>query len=211
MIFVLVGAAAFPLLSCADAFVLRRSAAGKTAAFCLAAALAVCGIVGCIVVSPFLEIPMALRIAGGALGVASLALVTLALLVAVPSLRLYAGSDREQRLITSGLYAMSRHPGVPALGAFLVSLVLLTGSRMLAIATPVWIVLDVGHVIWQERFYLLRVYGEDYRRYQAEVPMLLPTASSFKRGCTSVCARVRATARRSAQSSYESNPEEEGE
>lgn len=182
MIYLLCGSAAFLLLGAADALRLRGRTAAKRATFASAALLMLAGLTGGALSAPRLVMPPALRVAGWALGAASLVLVILALVVELPTFRLYLGPAGEQGLVTTGLYAMARHPGVPCFAAFLVSLVLVTGSVTLAAATPVWVALDVAHVVWQERVYLLPVYGDDYRHYQRAVPMLFPTPATFRRG-----------------------------
>jgi protein-S-isoprenylcysteine O-methyltransferase Ste14 len=186
LIFVLCGALAFLLLFAADVLLLRGFTAAKTAVFAGAAALMLAGLVGGALSPSRLDIPPWLRAAGWVLGTVSLALVVLALVVEVPAIRLYLGSGAGTKLVTTGMYAMARHPGVPCFSVFLVSLALATGSATLAVAVPVWIGLDVALVVWQERACLVPVYGDEYRAYQETVPMLVPTPSSIRRGIDTI-------------------------
>jgi protein-S-isoprenylcysteine O-methyltransferase Ste14 len=176
------GALAFVLLCAADLLFLRGVVAAKAVAFCAASASFLFGLVGCAAASPRLGLAGSVRAAGWALGALTLSLVVFSLIVEIPTFYLYLTSGSERRLITSGFYAMTRHPGVVWFSLLLVSLVGATDARGLAIATPVWIAMDVVHVAWQERIYLVRVYGDEYRRYQAEVPMLIPRWASIRRG-----------------------------
>ena len=185
MLYAVAGALAFVLLCVVDLLYLRGFQVGKALVFCAASLLFLAGIIGSVGFSPRFPTPPALRVLGWALGAAALTLAVVALVVEVPTFTLYLTAGRDRRLVTTGMYAVTRHPGVLWFSLLLLSLVLITGSRVLAAATPLWIALDVGHVAWQERQYLVKVYGEEYRRYQAEVPMLLPTASSIRRGVES--------------------------
>jgi protein-S-isoprenylcysteine O-methyltransferase Ste14 len=193
MLYVFAGALAFVLLCAADLLFLRGTVVGKAAAFSAASASFVFGFAGSITMSRPLGLPHALRAAGWVLGAVTFLLVVFSLVVEVPTLYLYLTSGRERKLVTTGFYAMSRHPGVVWFSLFMVSLAAATDARTLAIATPVWIAMDVLHVTWQERVYLVRVYGDEYRRYQAEVPMLIPRLASIRRGIESLRRKTEAT------------------
>jgi protein-S-isoprenylcysteine O-methyltransferase Ste14 len=193
MVYVCAGALAFVMLCAADLLFLRGSVAGKAAAFCVASASFLFGLVGSVTTSPRWGSPGVLRAAGWVLGAITFLLVVFSLVIEVPTLYLYLTSGRERKLVTTGFYAMSRHPGVVWFSLFMVFLAAATDARTLAIATPVWIAMDVLHVRWQEQVYLVRVYGDEYRRYQAEVPMLIPRLAGIRRGLESLRRKTEAT------------------
>jgi protein-S-isoprenylcysteine O-methyltransferase Ste14 len=83
------------------------------------------------------------------------------------------------RLVKTGTYALVRHPGVLWLALFLSAAVLVSRSRLLLVATPVWLFMDVLYVWVQERLFLERMFP-GYEQYE-ETPMLVPTPTSIVR------------------------------
>ena len=57
----------------------------------------------------------------------------------------------------------------------------MTGSKTLLFALPVWSAVDIIYIVLQERFIFIKMFGEEYREYQQEVPILIPTRKSIKR------------------------------
>jgi protein-S-isoprenylcysteine O-methyltransferase Ste14 len=57
----------------------------------------------------------------------------------------------------------------------------MTGSKTLLLALPVWSGVDIIYVMLQERFIFIKMFGEEYREYQKEVPILIFTLKSIKR------------------------------
>jgi protein-S-isoprenylcysteine O-methyltransferase Ste14 len=82
-------------------------------------------------------------------------------------------THRPEKLVTTGLYGVVRHPqylgGV--FGHFGVSLLL--GSRDALIVTPIVLVV-VYLLCWKEEKELEREYGREYERYRRDVPMFIP-------------------------------------
>ncbi len=101
--------------------------------------------------------------------------------VEIPLRTTYLRKGHGEKLVTTGTYALVRHPAVVWFILFMVSLFLVTGSKGLLIAIPVWGLLDVVHVVVQEKVYLVPVFGQPYRQYQRNVPMLIPNRESFLR------------------------------
>ncbi len=82
-------------------------------------------------------------------------------------------THRPDKLVTTGLYGVVRHPQYLAgiLGHFGVSLLL--SSRDSLLATPV--VLIVVYILcWKEERELVKEFGRQYVKYQKEVPMFIP-------------------------------------
>lgn len=107
-------------------------------------------------------------------------LLIYSLFVEIPFRQTYAGGGAGDRLVTTGTYALSRHPGVLWLALLLIALILVFRARLLLIAAPVWFLMDVLLVWAQDVYYLPRVFP-GYHQYREETPMLVPTWSSVRR------------------------------
>jgi len=118
--------------------------------------------------------------AGWPLLLVSVSLLVYSLFLEIPFRRTYAANGVGDRLVETGTYALVRHPGVLWLALFLLGLVLVSRSRLLLLATPVWLLMDVLYVCVQERF-LFRKMFPGYEQYQQETPMLIPTRESMAR------------------------------
>lgn len=100
--------------------------------------------------------------------------------IEIPFSKAYLGKGRESSVVKTGTYALTRHPGVIWYALMLVFLTLATGSKILAYASPIWILMDVVWVYLEDRFYFVKtILG--YDQYKKEVPMLIPTAQSLRR------------------------------
>jgi len=105
-------------------------------------------------------------------------LLIYSLFLEIPFRQTYAADGVGDRLVKTGTYALVRHPGVLWLALFLLALVLVSRSRLLLLAAPLWILLDVLYVWIQERFFFGRMFA-GYAQYKRETPMLLPTPASI--------------------------------
>jgi len=90
-----------------------------------------------------------------------------------------AETHRTERIVTSGVYSIVRHPqyfaGILAHIGF--SFLLLGMNSLLA--TP--LVIAVVYIIsWKEENELLKEFGQEYGDYQNQVPMLIPTVGVGK-------------------------------
>ena len=101
------------------------------------------------------------------------------LFVELPLTRSYARGDEPPRLITTGTYALVRHPTVLWYILVLFALLLLSRSWLLLIAAPVWVALDILWALVQERFSLSGARAE-YSDYRQRTPFLIPTRRSMK-------------------------------
>ncbi len=110
----------------------------------------------------------------------SLSLLAYSLYVEVSFVKTYAQPGARDRLVTTGFYALTRHPGVLWFGLFLVSLLLVTRSSILAIAAPIWFLMDILWVLLQDKYFFVLMF-KDYRQYQKETPILIPTRLSILR------------------------------
>jgi protein-S-isoprenylcysteine O-methyltransferase Ste14 len=100
------------------------------------------------------------------------------LFINLPFRKTYISTGVGDKLVVTGLYALVRHPGVHWLAITLLSLVLVSGSRLLLIASPILILVDILLVIIQDKFVFGRMFP-GYDRYRKETPMLLPNRRSI--------------------------------
>lgn len=82
-------------------------------------------------------------------------------------------TNKDHGLITSGTYALSRHPGV--LWLFMVYLFasFVFGNYGLLLAGIVWTLVNILYVYLQEKYIFIYLF-ENYDGYQDTTPMLLP-------------------------------------
>lgn len=123
-------------------------------------------------------LPVALSWLGWFLLPISIMLLIYSLFIELPVAKTYASLGVGDRLVTTGTWALVRHPGVLWYALGLVSLLLATRSTVLLICTPVWVFMDVIHVLVQDRFFFPRMFP-DYHRYRGQTPMLIPTRESI--------------------------------
>ena len=110
----------------------------------------------------------------------SFSLLVYSLFLEIPFRQTYAADGVGDRLVKTGTYALVRHPGVLWFALFLASLMLVSRSRLLLVAAPVWFFMDVLYVWIQERFYFTRMFP-GYEQYKKDTPMLIPTRRSIDR------------------------------
>lgn len=125
-----------------------------------------------------LELPMWLTGVGWALLPIFLFLFFYSLFINLPFRKTYVAPGVGNELIRTGTYALVRHPGVLWYAFFLISLILVSESELLLIASPIWLAMDILHVIIQDKFLFGKMF-EDYDDYRRETPMLIPTVRSI--------------------------------
>ena len=123
----------------------------------------------------------ALSAAGWVLTALFLLLFIYSVFVEVPLRQAYLGATTGVPLVNTGTYAITRHPGVLWGTLMLVCLFVATGSRLLLIASPIWILMDLAWVYLEDRFYFPKTIP-GYEHYKREVPMLVPTLASLRKG-----------------------------
>lgn len=100
-------------------------------------------------------------------------LLMFALFFALPFSRTYVKLERNNLVVDTGMYALSRHPGVLWFFLMYVSLWLASGKTLLLWAAVIWTIMDVIHVYVQDRWIFPRTL-QNYRNYQNTTPFLLP-------------------------------------
>ncbi|MBI4310887.1 MAG: hypothetical protein HY681_03805 [Chloroflexi bacterium] len=107
------------------------------------------------------------------------ALLAYSLFFELPTKKTYAEAGSSNQLVTTGTYALTRHPGVLWYTFGMVALTMATRSTALLIAAPLWVFLDVLHVVVQDRVFFPKMFS-DYPQYQRTTPMLIPTLQSIE-------------------------------
>jgi len=115
-------------------------------------------------------------------GLASLALIY-SLFVEIPFRRTYVAEGVGDKLVTTGTYALVRHPGVLWYALLLISLILISRRQLMLFAAAIWFMMDVLYVWIQDRFFFPLMFA-DYGHYQRETPMLIPNRASLSRCLT---------------------------
>lgn len=180
MQYVLLGALAFPLLMLFDWVALRGSARLKYVTFLVGGITFGGGIYGAARAGPPLHLPDLLSNIGLIVAVLAGILLFYSLLIEIPFTITYLSPGAPSRLINTGTYALTRHPGIIWMAFFLIGLALSSRSATFVIAAFVWWLLDLLYVWYQDRFIFPHQFP-DYRTYQQETPMLWPTRASLRR------------------------------
>ena len=133
------------------------------------------------VTSEYFHLPLFAHIAGWILAPIFFFLLMYSLFFEIPFKKTYMKAGTGDALVTTGTYALVRHPGVLWLSFFIAGVLLITGSRKLFFIFPVLVSMDIVYVVIQEKYYFTKIFGDRYREYQMIVPMLFPSVHSVKR------------------------------
>lgn len=131
-----------------------------------------------------LGLPQGAAPLGWVLAVAGGALLIYSVFIEIPLIQRRQaraqGAAMGPRLVTTGTYALSRHPGFLWLLLCALGLILLW-NRVNGLALLAWwLLLDLIVILIQDRVIFPRVFP-GYAQYQAVTPMLIPTPSSIRR------------------------------
>ncbi len=125
--------------------------------------------------------PAALKAAGVFLCLPFFVLLVFSLFLEIPFRLTYAGKRGKRRVVTTGTYALARHPGVIWFFFLHACLVLVTGSRLLLAAVPFWTGMNVLLVFVEDRIFFPRTFGDSYLEYRRLAPFLVPNPASIRR------------------------------
>lgn len=135
---------------------------------------------------PFFALPL-----GACLLLISSCLLAYSLFIEIPFRSTYAEKRIGNKLVTTGTYALVRHPGVLWLALVYLSLALLFPSTTLFLAIIIWLVMDIIYVILQEKLFFLKMFP-NYPDYQHRTPFLIPTRQSISACLKSIDRRTKA-------------------
>lgn len=178
MTYIAVGCLGFLTIHLADIFSLRKVPGAKPLSWLIGVGLLVYAITMLSLAPGKLPLPEWLIWPGAALLALSFWLLVYSLFVNLPFNKTYVATGSGDRLITSGLYALVRHPGLHWFVLVLTALVLVSRSEMMLVAAPIFAAIDVALVLVQDRFIFERMF-EDYPRYRRTTPMLVPNRRSL--------------------------------
>jgi protein-S-isoprenylcysteine O-methyltransferase Ste14 len=179
MLYVGLGVVAFVIAGLLDLASLRGWRMAKPIIGLATVGLWVYAFMGLLSSSERFELELPLIILGWVIVVLASALTLLSQFRDIPFSKTYVENGVGEKLITTGTYALCRHPGVLWFGMLLFGLVLVTRAELVLIATPLWFVGDVLLVLVQDRVSFPRMFPA-YPEYQEATPFLVPTAKSMR-------------------------------
>jgi protein-S-isoprenylcysteine O-methyltransferase Ste14 len=123
-------------------------------------------------------LPQVVSIAGWVILPFFVFLMVYSLFIELPSWKTYSRPGTSSSLVTTGTYALTRHPVVIWYILALLALILATRSVVLLIAAPVWVLLDIVYVILEDKIFFVKMFP-GYMQYKQQTPMLIPTRKSI--------------------------------
>ena len=178
MIYVVLGCLGFLIIHTFDIVSLKRIPGAKPVIWVLGCGLLAYSVIMVCLDPDKLSLPIWATWLGWALLSISILLLIYSLFINLPFRKTYVATGFGDRLITTGMYALVRHPGVHWFILLTVSLILVSSSRLMFIAAPIWILLDILLVVIQDKFFFGRMF-EGYDAYRRETPMLVPNRRSI--------------------------------
>jgi len=177
MIHIAIGSFSFFVIHLCDFVSLKRLSFAKPLVWIMGGGLLVYSLVELCLTPYKLLLPVWSAWLGWGLFSVSCLLLAYSLFINLPFRKTYIYKGVGDRLVTTGLYALVRHPGVHWFTLLVFSLILISRSVLLLIAAPIFIALDVLLVVVQDRLFFVRMF-DGYGKYQRETPMLLPNKRS---------------------------------
>jgi len=177
MIYIAIGAFGFLIIHLFDIVSLKRVPKVKPFTWILGSGLLVYALTMTCLQSDKLLLPMWSAWLGWGLLFVSFSLLVYSLFINLPFRKTYVATGVSSKLIKTGLYALVRHPWVHCFTLLLLSLVLVSRSSLLLVASPIWILLYILLVVIQDKFLFGRMF-DGYDTYRQETPMLLPNRRS---------------------------------
>ena len=177
MIYVAVGIFGFIVIHFFDIVSLKRIRGAKPVTWVVGSGLLVYSLIMMSLAPDRLPLPMWSTWLGWGLLLIALLVLIYSLFINLPFRKTYITIGVGDKLITTGLYALVRHPGVHWFTLAMIALVLVSRSVLLLIAAPILILLDILLVFVQDRFFFGRMF-DGYDNYRRVTPMFLPNWQS---------------------------------
>jgi len=127
-----------------------------------------------------IDFPLPLRIVAFVLWLGVTFLLIYSLFLELPFVKTYGRMQHNNELVSTGTYALCRHPGVLWFGFLFLFLFATTGSVLLIPAGIIWTCVDVLYVYLQEKLFFYKIFP-GYKAYMKNTPMLIPTKASIKK------------------------------
>jgi len=178
MIYIVVGIFGFLIIHVFDIVSLKRIRVAKPLTWILGSGLLGYSFIMMSLAPDKLLLPLWSTWLGWGLLLLSAFLLVYSLFINLPFRKTYIATGVSDKLITTGLYALVRHPWIHWFILILLSLILVSKSSLLLMAAPIFILLNIVLVIVQDKFLFIRMFA-GYDRYRKETPMLLPNRKSI--------------------------------
>jgi protein-S-isoprenylcysteine O-methyltransferase Ste14 len=179
MLYIVLGTVGFLTIHLFDLVALKRLPMAKPITWGLGIVLLVYATIGVCLSGDTLALPAWSTWLGWVMLAASFLLLIRALFINLPFSKTYINTGVGDKLVTTGLYALVRHPWLHFYVLVLLSLLLVSHSSLLLLAALVWLALDVPLVIIQDKYVFGRMFP-GYEQYRQRTPMLWPNRNSIK-------------------------------
>ncbi|MFC1892959.1 methyltransferase family protein [Chloroflexota bacterium] len=120
------------------------------------------------------------------------------LFINLPFRKTYINRGVGDKLVVTGIYALVRYPWIHSFAFILLSLILISRSRLLLIAAPIIILLNILLAVIQDKFFFDKMFP-NYDRYRQETPMLLPNRKSISACLRTIKPMASSSAQRRSQ------------
>ena len=178
MTYIALGVLGFTVIHLFDLVSLKRIPKAKPVIWVLGSGLLIYSLIKICLAPDKLIVPMWLTWLGWGILIISVSLLVHSLFISLPLRKTYVNTGVGDKLITTGVYALVRHPGVIWFTLIMLSLIPVSRSSLLLIASPTFILLDILLVVIQDKFVFGRMFG-GYDSYRRETPMLIPNRKSI--------------------------------
>ncbi len=179
MIYIAIGIFGFLILHLFDSVSLKRtSSSSKLTTWILGSGLLVYSVIMMSLTPDKLPLPLWSTWLGWGLLPLSAFLKIYSLFINLPFRSTYITTGIGDKLVTTGLYALVRYPWIHSFALILLSLILVSRSSLLLIASPILILLNILLAVVQDKFFFDRIFT-GYDQYRKETPMLLPNRKSI--------------------------------
>jgi len=178
MIYIVLGGLGFLVIHLLDIVSIKRIPRVKPLTVLVGTGLVVFSIIMLCLSPDKLALPLWTTWLGWVVLPISLFMLIYSLFINLPFGKTYVATGVGDKLITSGLYALVRHPWVHGLILLLLALILVSKSSLMLIAVPIWVLVDIGLVAIEDRFFFGRMFA-GYDNYRRQTPMFIPNRRSI--------------------------------
>ena len=178
MIYIVLGGIGFLLIHLLDIASIKRMPGMKPITWLVGNGLVVSSIIMLCLSPDKLALPVWSTWLGWVLLPISLFMLIYSLFINLPFSKTYIATGVGEKLITSGLYALVRHPWLHWLILAMLALILVSKSSLILIAAPIWVFLDIVLVSVQDRFFFSKMFA-GYEKYRRQTPMFIPNRRSI--------------------------------
>lgn len=175
MEFVILGVVGFAMLFGSDLCGVRNNCIGRNFLAFFGVLFLFGSSIYILIIGQTIELSIATRIVSG-----FLTIVFLFLLVYSVGIEVNKKRDEKDKLLTTGTYALTRHPGVIWFLLYYVFGALMFANMTILIAGIIWSFVNVIYVLLQEKVIFNKIF-DNYDMYIKTTPMLFPTVKSVKR------------------------------